>query len=72
VTDYDQASGLFCSGNHFQTNFTSDWFVIKGREAFQNMGRIGMVFGLMTIIIETDKQQDTSLLDVLNYFSSFV
>jgi len=36
------------------------------------MGRNGMVFGLMTIIIETDMQQDSSLLDVLNYFSSFV
>jgi hypothetical protein len=36
------------------------------------MGRNRMVFGLMMIIIETDKQQDSSLLDVINYFSSFL
>jgi hypothetical protein len=32
VTGYGQASGLFCSGNYIQTNFTSDCFVTKGRE----------------------------------------
>lgn len=31
-----------------------------------------MAFGLKMIIMETDMQQDSSLLDVLNYFSSFV
>jgi hypothetical protein len=31
-----------------------------------------MAFGLMMIIMETDMHQHSSLLDVLNYFSSFV